>query len=34
VALPAAEVAALLTALELDGLIEAGEGAYRATIAA
>jgi DNA processing protein len=34
VALPAAEVAALLTALELEGLVEAGDGAYRATIAA
>ena len=34
VALPAADVAALLTALELDGLVEAGDGAYRATIAA
>ena len=34
VALPAAEVAALLTVLELDGLIEAGDGAYRATIVA
>jgi DNA processing protein len=33
VALPAAEVAALLTELELDGLVEPGEGAYRATIA-
>lgn len=32
VALPAAEVAALLTALELEGLVESGEGAYRATI--
>jgi len=30
----AAEIAALLTALELDGLVEAGEGVYRATIAA
>jgi DNA processing protein len=34
VALPAAEVAALLTQLELEGLVEAGDGAYRATIAA
>lgn len=33
VALPAAEVAALLTSLELDDLVEVGEGAYRATIA-
>jgi DNA processing protein len=33
VSLPAAEVAALLTGLELDGLIEQGDGAYRATIA-
>jgi len=33
VALPVAEVAALLTGLELDGLVEPGEGAYRATIA-
>ena len=32
VVLPAAEVAALLTALELDDLVEAGEGSYRATI--
>jgi len=32
VALPAAEVAALLTGLELEGLVDAGEGAYRATI--
>src|SRR5262249_53267626 len=31
--LPAAEVAALLTELELSGLVEPGEGAYRATIA-
>jgi len=28
------EIAALLTALELDGLVEVGDGAYRATIAA
>jgi DNA processing protein len=34
VGLPAADVAALLTALELDGLVELGDGAYRATIAA
>ena len=33
VARPAAEVAALLTGLELDGLVEQGDGAYRATIA-
>ena len=33
VVLPAAEVAALLTELELDGLVQAGDGAYRATIA-
>jgi DNA processing protein len=32
--IPAGEVAALLTALELDGLVELGDGAYRATIAA
>jgi len=32
--IPAGEVAALLTALELDGLVEQGDGAYRATIAA
>ncbi len=32
--LPAGDVAALLTALELDGLVEAGEDGYRATIAA
>ena len=32
--LPAAEVAALLIELELDGLVEPGDGAYRATIAA
>ena len=32
VALPAAEVAALLTALELEGLVEGGEGSYRTTI--
>lgn len=32
VALPAAEVAALLTTLELEGLVDAREGAYRATI--
>ena len=32
--LPAAEVAGLLTELELDGLVEPGDGAYRATIAA
>jgi DNA processing protein len=30
----AAEIAAVLTALELDGLVELGDGAYRATIAA
>ncbi len=30
VGLPAAEVAGLLTGLELDGLVEQGEGAYRA----
>jgi DNA processing protein len=32
--IPAGEIAALLTALELDGLVELGDGAYRATIAA
>jgi DNA processing protein len=32
-ALPAGEVAALLTELELEGLVEPGDGAYRATIA-
>ena len=32
--LPAAEVAVLLTRLELEGLVEMGEGVYRATIAA
>ena len=31
---PAAEVAVLLTRLELEGLVEMGEGTYRATIAA
>jgi DNA processing protein len=34
VALPAAEVAALLTELELEKLVEVGDGLYRATVAA